>query len=254
MLLDKLLSLFIYPLGLSLLLGLTGLLLGIFRRRRLAAGLSGLALGWLFLWSLPPVADALTYTLEKQSKDRPAGSLPKADVILVFGGTMRPALPGHPYPDMGQTADRAWHAARLYHAGRAPVVLLSGGRFGWQKDLPSEAESMAHLLRALGVPDSALIQEEQSLNTYQNAVYCARAMQTAGFQSALLVTSALHMPRSLAVARAAGINAVPAATDFLVTTRRNPLRYIPSAEGLQRSTHAIHEWVGMLVYKGRGWM
>lgn len=114
---------------------------------------------------------------------------------------------------------------------------------------------MAYLLRALGVPDSALILEEKSLNTYQNAVYCAQAMKSAGLRTALLVTSALHLPRSLAVARAAGIEALPAATDFQVTAASNkPLRWFPSAEALQRSTYALHEWMGMLVYRWRGWV
>jgi uncharacterized SAM-binding protein YcdF (DUF218 family) len=56
-------------------------------------------------------------------------------------------------------------------------------------------------------------------------------METAGMQSALLVTSALHMPRSQAVLRAAGIEAAPVATDFeAYDDPARPLRWLPSAQ------------------------
>lgn len=252
--LDKFLSLLVYPLGCSLLLGGAALLLGALRRRRLAAALGAVALAWLLLWSLPPVADAVGRSLEAQSQHLPVATLPRADVILVFGGVVRPAAPDHPYPDLSAGADRAWHAARLYHAGRAPLILLSGGVAPWQRGRPSEAAAMAQLLQELGVPRSALLLEEQSLTTRQNAVQSSQAMQTAGLHRALLVTSALHMPRALAAARAAGIDAQPAATDFLVVDSEDqPLRWLPTAAALQRSTDALHEWIGLAVYRWRGW-
>ena len=255
MFLDKLFRLLIYPLGLSLLLGFAGLLLWALRRRRCAAVLLVLSLGWLLLWSLPPVADVVALSLEGQSVYQVVDTLPDADVILVFGGVMRPALPGYPYPDLNAAADRVWHAARLYHAGKAPKVLLSGGRNDWRADRPSQAETMAQFLSDLGVPSEAIILEERSRSTYENAIYCAEAIQAAGMQSALLVTSALHMPRSLAVLRSAGVDAVPAATDFEVHDRPASIfSWIPSAGALQRSTHALHEWIGIAVYRCRGWM
>lgn len=63
------------------------------------------------------------------------------------------------------------------------------------------------------------------------------------------------MPRLLAVLRAAGVEAVPAATDFEVD--QDParlLRWLLSAEALQRSIYALHEWIGLAVYRWRGWL
>ena len=100
---------------------------------------------------MPPIADAVAGSLEGQFLYLSTDAVPDADVILVFGGVMQPASSEHPYPDLGAAADRIWHAARLYHAGKAPKVMLSGGRNDWQPDWPSQAETMAVLLIALGV-------------------------------------------------------------------------------------------------------
>ena len=255
MLIDKFLSLLIYPIGLSLLLGFGGLFLLFLRRRRLALMLLICSLCWLTLWSLPPVADTVARSLEVQSAHVAVDAVPLADVIVVFGGVMRPPRPGHPYPDLAAAADRVWHAARLYHAGKAPRLMLSGGRNDWEADWPSQAATMARFLEDLGVPPAAIVLEERSRSTYENAIYCAELMRVQGMKRSILVTSALHMPRSLAVFSAAGIDVKPAATDFeVVEEPQTVLSWLPSAQALQRSTYALHEWIGIAVYRWRGWI
>ena len=252
---DKLISLLIYPLGLSILLGIFGLLLLVWRRRRFAVSLLFSSISSLTVWSMPPVADALARSLESQFVYLTVDELPTADVILVFGGVMQPPQIGRPYPDLGAAADRVWHAARVYHAGKAPVVMLSGGRNDWQADWPSQAKTMAQFLRDLGVPLRAIVLEESSRSTYENAVNCAELMRLQGMGRVILVTSALHMPRSFAVLRALGVDVVPAATDFEVTEGpRTVLSWIPNSQALQRSTYALHEWIGIGVYRWRSWM
>ena len=185
MLLDKLLGLLIYPLGSSLLMGFGGLMLLAWGRRRLAIIAFSLSLSWLTLWSLLPVADAVIYSLERQSEHLPVNAHPQVDVILVFGGVMRSERSGHPYPDLGPSADRVWHAARLYHAGRAPKVILSGGNNDWENDLHSQARAMAQFLVDLGVPASDIVLEERSRNTYENARYCADLMRMREMETAI---------------------------------------------------------------------
>ena len=209
----------------------------------------------LTLWSLPPVADAVARSLEAQFANSAVDAVQKADVILVFGGVMQPPQLGRPYADLGAAADRVWHAARLYHAGKAPKVMLSGGSNDWQTDLPSQAKTMAQFLSDLGVPLSAIVLEERSRSTYENASNCAELMRRQGMERAILVTSALHMPRSFAVLRVAGVDVVPAATDFEVDEGPGTvLSWLPNSQALQRSTNALHEWIGIAVYRWRGWM
>ncbi|KAA6185148.1 YdcF family protein [Thiohalocapsa marina] len=252
--LDKLITQLAYPLGLSLALCCLALLLLGLRRRRLAAASLLVAVGWLGVWSLPVVSDALRWSLEGRFEARPVAALPAADAVVVLGGGMRAPPPGRPYPDLGAGADRAWQAARLFHAGKADIVILSGGRFAWQGERPSEAEAMRAFLRDLGVPDTALRLEGRSRNTRENAVETARLLAASGLERVLLVTSALHMPRALASFRATGVEVIPAPTDFEVMPEpAHPLRWLPDAAALADSTRALKEYLGLWVYRWRGW-
>ena len=255
MLFQKALSLLVYPLGLSLVFATFGVAMLFSRWHRFGLPVIVSALLWLTIWSLPPVADAVTLSLESRSADTDVQYAPEADVILVFGGTMSPPTQLHPYADLNDAADRVWHAARLYRERKAFTIILSGGRSEWGESESSQADIMAHFIGDLGVPRSALVLEERSRNTYENALFCAELMRERGSERALLVTSALHMPRSLAVLKAAGVDAIPVATDFRL---RSPvvtgLTWMPSAAALNRSTLALHEWIGMAVYSWRGWM
>ena len=116
-------------------------------------------------------------------------------MIVVFGGVISPALPDRHYPDLGSAADRVWHAARLYHAGKAPRVLLSGGCYTWQPSYPTQAETMGVFLRDFGVPDSAILLETQSHSTRQNALFSAKQIQMHQLHKVLLVTVIAYASR-----------------------------------------------------------
>ena len=122
-------------------------------------------------------------------------------------------------------------------------------------DIP-EAGSIQTLLEEWGVPGASIIAEAASRNTYENAVFTRQVLAEHGLQRVLLVTSALHMPRALATFRSAGIDAVPAATDFTVTYKdqRTVIDFLPDAEALSRTTYAIKEYVGYVYYRWKGWI
>ena len=155
---------------------------------------------------------------------------------------------------MGAAADRVWHAARIYRAGKAPRVILSGGRMAWQGERLSEADATRRFLIDLGVPAEALLFEDHSRSTRENARYSAELIRAHGFARVLLVTSALHMPRALATFRAVGVDAIPAPTDFEVMPEpAHLLRWLPDAEALVASSRALKEYLGLWVYRWRGW-
>lgn len=252
--LDKLLAQLADPLGAALILGGLALRLAARGRRRWGTAAALLALGSLGIGSLPVVSDALRLSLEGQFPNLPIAALPTADAIVVLGGGITAGPPTGPYPDLGAAADRVWHAARLYHAGKAPRLILSGGRLAWQGERLSEADAMRRFLTDLGVPAATLLSEDRSRSTRENALYSAELLQVHGFQRVLLVTSALHMPRALATFRAAGVDALPAPTDFEVLPEPfHPLRWLPDAQALADSTRALKESLGLWVYRWRGW-
>jgi len=252
--LDKILTQFASPLGLALTLSLVGLLLLPGRRRLAGSGLLLLALTGLGLSSLPVVADTLLRSLEERYPELSVAELPTAEAIIVLGGGVDPVAIDRPYPDLQSGADRVWHAARIFHAGKAPLVILSGGIIPRLGTEVSEAEAMRMFLADLGVPAEAIRLEERSRNTHENAVFTAELLQKSGLARGLLVTSALHMPRAMAAFQEAGVEVVPAATDFRL--REEPphlLRWLPEVRSLAISTAVLHEYLGLWMYRHRGW-
>lgn len=252
----KTVSLAVYPLGVAIIALAVALVLVWRERRRAGLWTLSAAFAWLWIWSMPVTGDALLGWLERDFEYRAAEEVTAADAIVVAGGAFSSGLGQWPYPDAGGNVDRYWHAARLYHAGKAPQVILSGGRDPRRPESWSEAESGAIFLRDLGVPDEALILESRARTTRDNATRVAGIAERRGLDEILLVTSAAHMRRTLATFRGAGIDARPVATDFSTVDDRpvDPRRYLPGAGGLARSTSAVHEIVGVWYYRLRGWL
>jgi uncharacterized SAM-binding protein YcdF (DUF218 family) len=148
--------------------------------------------------------------------------------------------------DLKLGADRVWHAARIYRAGKAPLILLSGGS-DRDLDTTSEAAAMQVFLRDLGVPDAAMLLEEHSRTTHENAVNSAELLNARGIRRILLVTSALHMRRAVLEFEGQGLTVIPATTDVeAVAMPLTPLRLLPDADALAGSARAFKELAGVL--------
>lgn len=198
---------------------------------------------------MPVLSLWLRGTIEDQFPQLPIASVPQAAALVVLGGTVSPPSGRSTEIRLG-AADRVWYAARLFHATKAPLVVLSGGG-DLEHQAFSEARAMAIFLNDLGVPQQAMILEEASRNTRDNAAFCAALLKARGIQHILLVTSALHMPRALALFKAQGLQAVPAPTDFEANLfpAHGLLAWLPDAGALDGSGKAIKELVGKWV----GW-
>jgi uncharacterized SAM-binding protein YcdF (DUF218 family) len=259
--LSKLLPIFIYPLGLSCVLLIWAFFLAL-RRSRLAAIPIVLSLAILAIASNPRISDALFKSLEWQNL--PPQELPTADAIVVLGGATRSISPPRVMPDLNEHGDRIIYAAKLYKDGKAPLIILSGGRIQWYGKEESEAKDMARLLELTGVPQEAIIRENKSLNTYENAIFTKKILEAKGLKKILLVTSAFHTPRSLKIFARQGIEAIPAPTDFLISEQKilqhdysleaRIFSYLPDAESLYYTNKAIKEYIGTLIYRLRGWL
>ena len=241
---DKLVIALISPLGSALALGVLALLLS--ARRRLKGGLvaAALAVLWLTVFSLPIVSHALRGALETDHPPVEPVSLPTAQAIVVLGGGIRPPDVAGGVPDLSGAADRVWFAARLFHAGKAPVMVLSGGS-NPQVSATSEARAMREFAVDLGIPIGAMLLEEQSRNTRENARFTAELLRPSAH--ILLVTSALHMHRAKALFETNGFTVTPAPADHEARTRFGAVDWLPDAEALDGSARAIKELVGRRV-------
>jgi uncharacterized SAM-binding protein YcdF (DUF218 family) len=259
--LSKLLPLFLYPLGLACILMVVALVMW-WRRSRWVPFPISLALMVLLLASNSWVANGLVQSLEWQQL--PPKTVPTADAIVILGGATKSAFPPRPAVDLSEQGDRVLYGAQLYREGKAPLVIASGGRIEWRGGGPSESADMAQILKTVGVPSSAILQDPTSLNTHENAVNVKKIIQERGIRRILLVTSAMHMPRSLRIFQRQGIDAIPAPTDFLVSQQEieEPnsslqaimLSLMPDTERIDRTTRALKEYIGMVIYRLRGWL
>jgi uncharacterized SAM-binding protein YcdF (DUF218 family) len=247
--LNKIIALLISPLGTGMLLLVLALGLAWWRgsvgawRRRGMQACWVLCLGWLWLWATPATSQWLTTALQDEYPAQAVQALPAAQAVVLLGGGMVGPDARRPYPDLGRAADRVWHAARLYHAGKAPLLVATGGGDPAVSPM-SEASAMKLLLLDLGVPESALVLEEASFNTRENALNTAALLKARGVQRVLLVTSALHMRRAVRHFEAAGLQVVPAACDHAPAPSDGWQRWIPSADALSNSAEAIKALAG----------
>lgn len=254
--LSKVLPILIFPFFIILWLLLLALIVLIFGRTRIAAVCVAAAIAIAVVCGNSRLANNWYADHERSYRPLPAAEYPEVDVIIVLGGSLSPPLPPRVSFDMSGPTDRIRKGAMLYRAGRADTVLLAGGNVFPQPGVEPESYYMATLMQEWGVPAAAILTEGRSRNTYENAIYSREVMAGKGFQSALLVTSALHMPRALAVFRSAGIDVIAAPTDYQIVDIRQPgaLNWLPELGAMGTFTGVYKEHLGLLAYRLRGWI
>ena len=222
---------------------------------RLSAVLLVIAgLAWVLAWSLPITSLYLGGRLESQHPYKLPRDLPRADVIVIFGGNTQANRANWFEPYNRATAvDRIDLAEALYLAGRAPRILISGSALDGKV---SEAQMIARLLRQRGIPDSAILLENNSRNTYENARFTDIIMRGQKLKSALLVTSALHMPRAAGSLQKRGIQVTAAsgAPQIVLPLKNPPELWRPHFRSLEASRTIIKEYLGLFGYWVRGWL
>jgi len=246
----KLVQFFIAPVNVVLFLLVISLLL---RRRRPKWSTGFLVLGTLLLYtaSCEWASYLLLRGLESQYPVVSSADVPNADAIVTLGGTVYSVKP--PRVEAEEvTGSRLLRTARIFHAGKAPIVICSGGgkyksTFGTMR---TEAQDIREVLLSLQVPDSAIVLESRSLNTNENAKATAGILKERGIKKILLVTSAFHMPRAVAMFEREGFEVIAVPSDIRAAGLGIDLGLLlPSSEALRKTTLAINEYVGYYGYK-----
>lgn len=258
LILIKILTWLASPMGILTGGSLLGAILIITRWKKLGYSLLTVSIIQLIAFSSPLVSEQLVGHLENQARslqaknqqaERILSGQRYAAIVLLGGATSPASPPNRPHPDLGDAADRIWHSARLYKQGIAPKIIISGGRspgMELRSDVQTEAQAMRLLLIDLGVPEQALILEDASRTTRENA---EKTKALIGDRRIALVTSAFHMPRSVKTFERAGLTVDAYPTDFRVAPEVSPLweRLLPKAGELEKSEMAIKEYIALMI-------
>jgi uncharacterized SAM-binding protein YcdF (DUF218 family) len=260
--LSKFLPNFIYPVGLTFLLLVLALIAR--NKKKLRNGLIIFALVLVYLSGNRWVAVSLARSLEWRYFP-PAEFTDTRVAVLLSGGTESMQYP-RTMVEVNSAGDRVLYAAHLYNQGKIDTILLTGGYIPWAgSDRLSPADEMKEILMLMGVPESAMWIEPDSLNTYENALFSAEILRENDIDTVLLITSAMHMPRSVPLFEAQGITVIPAPADYTVTREGWESLWngsfesvltglIPSSGNISLTTNVMKEYIGMAVYSLQGWM
>lgn len=181
----------------------------------------------------------------------------KYDIAIVLGGMGRIDERQRRF-DFGYSGDRLFQTLELYYKKRVNKILITGGSGSIGKPNQREAIYVKKYLVNISVPDSAIIIENNSKNTYENAVFTKHILDSMQFNgSILLVTSSYHMRRSIAIFKKAGYkNVTPYITNKITGLRKFGLDYcfIPNIEAVFGLNLVLHEMVGYATYKMKGYL
>jgi uncharacterized SAM-binding protein YcdF (DUF218 family) len=250
-LLKKIAGLILSPLTVCIVLLVSGLFLLLFTRRQ-RTGKFTVALGvvFLLLMSYDALPDRALGTLEHRypplKKIDPISDV-KWIVVLGGGHITDPNLPVASRLS-GESLSKLVEGVVIHRSLPECRLLLCGGSVF---DPEPESKTMAGLAIDLGINNNNIIEESASLDTEEQAVLIKKIVGKGKF---ILVTSAFHMPRAMALFQKQGMHPIPAPTGYRVKNRNevDPCMFFPDSRGIEKMEFAVHEYLGMLWAKFRG--
>ena len=194
---------------------------------------------------------ALVMAWQPKPVNLPAGKSYSAGILL--GGLSGYDKNNNGY--FGNNADRFIATANLYHRGIIQKIIVSGGTGSLGQDEPAEAFFLKAQLIENGIRDADILIESRSRNTYENGIYSKKILDSLHLAPPfILVTSALHMPRSLSVFARAGVNVIGYPCDYkVVETEVSFFDFlIPNLNVMNEWSFFIKEIIGYWVYRFTG--
>jgi len=217
--------------------------------------LTPLALIGLFCWSFPPVAMLHSSLLENRYPLNLAPT-PEAGAIVVLSGGIHETPPPQSmtFPE-SSTYRRAMHAAWLYRNWKPLPIVASGGSVGRSPEALAASDVIRDLLLSQGIPADQIWLESESYSTFENAVFSARLLREKGISRVVLVTGAVHMPRADLSFRRQGLTVDASPCCYYTDTRLDYwYDYLPTHRAIEANEAVLHEWLGLLWYRMKGYI
>ncbi len=193
--------------------------------------------------------DYSPYSFEQLSKEEIGDTVM---VILSGGMVLGSPAAGDEGAESGETTlARLYGGYRIYQKLDCDILLSGGSGLGRSNEL-TIAKVMQEVLLSWGIDKEKIIIEDLSKTTLESAEYSLKKLEEEGYQRIILVTSALHMRRSVQCFERGEIKIIPAPVNYIFEKEPlNILNFLPNAGALDNNFYAIHEWIG-LVYYGLG--
>jgi uncharacterized SAM-binding protein YcdF (DUF218 family) len=211
----------------------------------------------LFVCSNPWLVNQLARAWES-GKRSPDTIIEPYDAGILLGGFVNFSAESPPgLLTFHQAGNRLTATLMLYKTGKIRRILISGGAGRLIGDVPPEAGAARDFLLQCGVPDSAILIENNSRNTRENALFSKQLVDSlASGSRCLLVTSAWHIRRAEACFDKAGLACDPFGTDFLSeTSHGNWFNWLePDWKAFLKWELLIKEWIGWLAYWAKGYV
>lgn len=243
---SKLAGAFIFPLPASLLLLVFfGLRLPKFKHK------IWVLFPTLIIWvaSTDSFSQWLVKGLEEKHPPVRLETLENADAILVLGGAVDNLALYEQQVQLTSAAERMTDAVLLFQKRKAPRIVFTGGSGNLFFQTRKESDFALQFFESLGVPAKAVFLENESRNTKENAEKTAELFRKYKWESAILITSAFHMERSLSVFANTGIKIHPWPTDYRSRVKILTIDdFIPSSQSLENTSIAWKERIGLFVY------
>ena len=225
------------------------------RGRRLLLTAIGIVLGMYWLFSVPAVANALMSgypPIERMSLRGAPG--PRAAIVVIGCGiwTYRSGGEEIETPN-AQTAFNVLRGSQLYRAWGEPAIIATGGVADSAVQRVPEADVLVRLLKERGVRDDRLIVERRSHTTREQAANVAALANEHGLSPLVIVTSPVHLRRTLRVFRAEGVEAYGEPASFASERRRPLVAWLPTPEAADIAASAMYDYIGWVYYWSRGW-
>lgn len=215
------------------------------------------SLGFLLFFSNGIISNELLKFIEYPWKRIDIELIKKADAIIVLSsGISLP--PGNSKIIELNDTDRFFSGLKLFKAGKANKLIFTGGSNPFKSKIPLVGDVFMKESQLLGISKENLRTTTQVFNTKQEALEVKKLIQkenTLFKKNIILITSAYHMKRAKKIFERNDFYVLPYPVDFKAYygSYKNyffdPLNFFPSSSSLSKSSLAIREIIGRIVYR-----
>lgn len=156
--------------------------------------------------------------------------------------------------EFNEASDRFQEAVRLYRTGKVKKLIFSGDGT-CQEEIHGSCNAFLDYCSQMGIPASDILLEKEAQNTWESVPYIRDLVfQGDSVHHCLLITSAIHMPRALGCFEKGGVKVTPWMVDFPSDPEIRLNNFWPGSVNFADWYWLLHEWIGYVVYRLRGYI